>query len=98
MCRADTRCAMVSSAVSAAVSESLHNTTVKLEPFWNYLVNPGSVGQPRDGDPRAAFILYDPLERAISLQRVAYDVSKAQSKIRARGLPDFLAARLAEGQ
>jgi len=62
-----------------------------------YLINPGSVGQPRDGDPRAAYALYSPEERAVEFCRVAYDVDRAAAKIRAAGLPDFLAARLHQG-
>jgi predicted phosphodiesterase len=61
------------------------------------LVNPGSVGQPRDGDPRAAYLLYSPEERALSYRRVAYDVRKAQRKILDASLPPQLAARLAVG-
>ncbi|MDP9112726.1 MAG: metallophosphatase family protein [Acidobacteriota bacterium] len=67
------------------------------EANYFYLVNPGSVGQPRDGDPRAAYALYSPEERAVEFCRVAYDVERAAAKIRAAGLPDFLAARLHEG-
>jgi len=55
------------------------------------------VGQPRDGDPRAAYALYSPEERAVEFCRVAYDVDRAAAKIRAAGLPEFLAARLHEG-
>ena len=77
--------------------EPLQNVSFQLEEGWYYLVNPGSVGQPRDGDPRAAFVLYDPDERTIQFQRVVYDVAAAQSRIRAEGLPDFLAERLADG-
>ncbi len=71
--------------------------TVELEPHYFYLVNPGSVGQPRDGDPRAAYALYSPQERTVELRRVAYDVDRAAAKIRSAGLPEFLAARLHEG-
>ena len=71
--------------------------TLAFEPKYFYLVNPGSVGQPRDGDPRAAYALYSPEERAVEFCRVAYDVDRAAAKIRAAGLPDFLAARLHEG-
>jgi diadenosine tetraphosphatase ApaH/serine/threonine PP2A family protein phosphatase len=70
---------------------------VEIEPKYFYLVNPGSVGQPRDGDPRAAYALYSPEERAVEFRRVAYDVDRAAAKIRAAGLPEFLAARLHEG-
>ena len=61
------------------------------------LINPGSVGQPRDGDPRAGYCLYVPEERLATLCRVRYDVQKAQRKIRQAGLPDVLAQRLAVG-
>jgi predicted phosphodiesterase len=63
-----------------------------------YLINPGSVGQPRDGDPRAAWAYYEPEHRLVVFRRVAYDLSGAQQKIRAAGLPDVLARRLALGQ
>ena len=71
--------------------------TLELEPDYYYLVNPGSVGQPRDGDPRAAYAVYSPEERTVEFRRVVYDVDRAAAKIRAAGLPDFLAARLHEG-
>jgi diadenosine tetraphosphatase ApaH/serine/threonine PP2A family protein phosphatase len=61
------------------------------------LLNPGSVGQPRDGDPRAAWLLLE-LERGLaSFRRVEYDVEQTQAEIRERGLPDALAQRLAHG-
>ena len=63
-----------------------------------YFVNVGSVGQPRDGDPRAAYVLYDPLARTIRFRRVEYDVAAAQAKVREAGLPERLADRLAVGQ
>jgi diadenosine tetraphosphatase ApaH/serine/threonine PP2A family protein phosphatase len=62
------------------------------------LVNPGSVGQPRDGDPRAAFGIYDDQARTIALRRVAYPIERAQRKILDAGLPRALAARLAMGR
>jgi len=61
------------------------------------LANPGSVGQPRDGDPRAAYALLDTDTHAVTLARAAYDVAETQRRIRARGLPHFLADRLALG-
>jgi putative phosphoesterase len=61
------------------------------------LVNPGSVGQPRDGDPRAAYAVLDTGTAAVTLERVAYDAAETQRRIRRRGLPDFLAERLAIG-
>ena len=61
-----------------------------------WLLNPGSVGQPRDGDPEAAWMLLD-LGRRASYRRTGYDVERAQAAIRAAGLPDALAERLAHG-
>ena len=63
-----------------------------------YLVNCGAVGQPRDGDPRAAFALLDTTARMLTIVRVPYDVSAAQAKIIAAGLPEVLAHRLAIGR
>src|SRR5215470_16826804 len=64
----------------------------------NYMINPGSIGQPRDNDPRAAFMLYDSGDSSITFYRVPYNIPVAQKKIRAAGLPDRLADRLAEGR
>jgi diadenosine tetraphosphatase ApaH/serine/threonine PP2A family protein phosphatase len=63
-----------------------------------YLVNCGAVGQPRDGDPRAAYGLVDAEARSLIVQRVEYDVTLAQAKILAAGLPEVLAHRLALGR
>jgi diadenosine tetraphosphatase ApaH/serine/threonine PP2A family protein phosphatase len=62
------------------------------------LINPGSVGQPRDGDPRAAYLLLDLDARTASFRRVEYDVARTQAEIREAGLPQALAARLGTGQ
>ncbi len=62
------------------------------------LLNPGSVGQPRDGDPRAAYLLLDLDARTASFRRVEYDVARTQAEIREAGLPETLAARLGTGQ
>ena len=61
------------------------------------IINPGGVGQPRDGDPRAAFMIYD-TERGFTFYRVAYDIEKTQEKIEKAGLPPYLATRLAYGR
>ena len=61
------------------------------------LLNPGSVGQPRDGDPRAAWLLLDFERETASFRRVEYDVASTQEEIRERELPDALAQRLAHG-
>lgn len=63
-----------------------------------YFVNVGSVGQPRDGDPRATYVIYDPKARQIRYRRLEYDIESAQAKIRLAGLPERLAERLAVGQ
>jgi predicted phosphodiesterase len=71
-------------------------TEVQLEGRW--LLNPGSVGQPRDGDPRAAWLLLDLERRFAVFRRVEYSIEKTQSELRERGLPRSLAARLARGE
>ncbi len=62
------------------------------------VLNPGSVGQPRDGDPRAAYLLLDLEDGRASFRRVAYDIERTQREMREAGLPEFLATRLALGQ
>jgi predicted phosphodiesterase len=63
-----------------------------------YLINPGSVGQPRDGDPRAAFLVYDREDSSVRFFRVEYDIKRCQDRIAQAGLPLQLAERLAWGQ
>ena len=63
-----------------------------------WLLNPGSIGQPRDGDPRAAWVLYDSDAHAVTYHRTPYDIETAQRKIRDAGLPPILADRLAVGR
>ena len=72
--------------------------TIPLDEANRYLVNPGSVGQPRDGDPRAAFGIADTEASEMSIYRVEYPISKAQARIMEEGLPDVLAQRLALGR
>ncbi|WP_435334354.1 metallophosphoesterase family protein [Haloarchaeobius sp. TZWWS8] len=62
------------------------------------VMNPGSVGQPRDGDPRAAYSVLDLDELSVDERRVEYDVQRVQTAIRDAGLPDRLANRLAQGR
>ena len=62
------------------------------------LLNPGSVGQPRDGDPRAAYLVLDLERRTATFHRVDYDVERTQTEMRAAGLPEMLAARLTGGE
>jgi diadenosine tetraphosphatase ApaH/serine/threonine PP2A family protein phosphatase len=63
-----------------------------------WLINPGSVGQPRDGDPRAAWLLLDLARGFATFRRVSYSIEQTQSEMRERGLPPSLAARLAHGE
>jgi diadenosine tetraphosphatase ApaH/serine/threonine PP2A family protein phosphatase len=63
-----------------------------------YIINVGSVGQPRDADPRASYAVYDDDARRVSIRRVRYDVEGAARKIRAAGLPEILAERLGRGR
>ena len=62
-----------------------------------FLINPGSVGQPRDGDPRAAYAILDTERRAVTAHRVAYDIAATQHQMIAAGLPEALIARLPLG-
>jgi diadenosine tetraphosphatase ApaH/serine/threonine PP2A family protein phosphatase len=77
---------------------SLPLSNVMLEPTRRYIVNVGSVGQPRDHDPRACFVVYHESSGLVEYVRVPYDVEAAQAKIRAAQLPEVLAARLATGE
>ena len=67
-------------------------------PDFFHMINPGSVGQPRDHDPRAAYAVWDSERKLLFLRRVAYDIRAAQKKIMAAGLPLSLATRLASGR
>ena len=70
----------------------------KLKAGVRYLINPGSIGQPRDGNPLASFAMYDSETRVISIHRIPYRVTDAQQKILKAGLPRPLADRLAIGR
>jgi predicted phosphodiesterase len=69
-----------------------------IRPNAKYLINAGSVGQPRDGDPRACCLLHDDAKQEMAYLRVAYDIPVVQAKIRAAGLPEYLASRLEIGR
>jgi diadenosine tetraphosphatase ApaH/serine/threonine PP2A family protein phosphatase len=84
----------IESVGGSAVAES----RLEIRNGCRYLVNPGSVGQPRDGDPRAAYAIVDAGTRRVELYRVKYPVDEAQSKIVDAGLPEVLAQRLAVGR
>ena len=71
---------------------------LEIDPDCAYLVNPGSTGQPRDGDPRAAYVIYDSGASMLTYYRTLYDIAGAQKRIRAAGLPTILAERLSVGR
>jgi predicted phosphodiesterase len=70
---------------------------IVLSPGGRYLINPGSIGQPRDRDPRASYMIYDSRKRVVSWYRIPYAIGEAQARIRKAGLPNSLADRLAVG-
>ena len=71
---------------------------VQLRPESRYIFNPGSVGQPRDGDPRAAYALWDTATGSIRFERQSYDIAATQQQMRAAGLPALLIERLQYGR
>ncbi|MFC1624590.1 metallophosphoesterase family protein [Candidatus Omnitrophota bacterium] len=71
---------------------------IKLKPKVKYIVNVGSVGQPRDGNPKAAFSIYDSDKKTIEIKRVRYDIERAKHKILDTPLPEHLGYRLSEGR
>ncbi len=76
----------------------LKNSTIEIQPHYKYMVNVGSVGQSRDGNPMASFCIYDTEVQTIELRRVPYNIHEAQRKILEVGLPKNLAFRLALGK
>src|SRR3989442_561304 len=90
-------CACIERLAEPGPEWTLGAVEVDLEPGRRYLVNVGSVGQPRDHDARAAYALWDAARGAIAIRRVPYDVDAARRKIIAGGLPQYLADRLAWG-
>ena len=71
--------------------------SIQIEKANKYFINTGSVGQPRDGDWRASYVIYNHDTQTINFRRVEYDLETAQKKIRAAGLPESLAERIAHG-
>jgi predicted phosphodiesterase len=70
----------------------------KVDPAKKYFINVGAVGQPRDNNPKAAYVIYDMDAQTIELRRLDYDIASAQKKILEAGLPERLAERLAFGR
>ncbi len=84
--------------ILSRVAPRTQDLPLEIDPTCAYLINPGSVGQPRDGDPRAAYATYDSESGWVTYRRTEYDLQGAQKKIRAAGLPHILADRLAAGR
>ena len=78
------------------LSESI--APLRIDPARRYLLNPGSVGQPRDGDPRAAFAIADLENQTVEFWRVRYDIAAVQERMRKARLPEALIARLLVGR
>lgn len=76
---------------------SSRESTIKVLPGERYIINIGSVGQPRDGNPDAAFAIYDADRQVVQIKRVPYDIGTTQEKMTVRGLPSYLINRLAIG-
>jgi diadenosine tetraphosphatase ApaH/serine/threonine PP2A family protein phosphatase len=87
-----------SETVDSVASAAQGDTQFALKSGSKYLVNPGSVGQPRDGDPRAAYGIVDTDRRRVELIRLEYAIEAAQAKVIRAGLPEVLAQRLAVGR
>jgi predicted phosphodiesterase len=79
------------------VRKTAKEASIELESDAMYMVNPGSVGQPRDGDARAAYAMYDSEQKLVMLRRVEYPIQKTAEDIMQAGLPDVLAFRLFQG-
>ena len=79
------------------VPKKQNEIVIELEPDVLYMVNPGSVGQPRDRDPRAAYAIYDSEKSTVALRRVEYPVKETAAEIKEAGLPDELGLRLFVG-
>lgn len=73
------------------------DTKIKLDPNTRYLVNPGSIGQPRDKNPNPSFVIFDSEKKDIHFSRFSYNIKNTQRKIRDAGLPEILASRLESG-
>jgi len=83
---------------TVSVAPFAADASLRLEPERRYIVNVGSVGQPRDGDPRSAYAWFDEDAQVITMIRLAYPVEHTQRKMADAGLPPMLAERLAHGR
>jgi predicted phosphodiesterase len=84
--------------VLKAVGPKEQEAVLELEPDTQYMVNPGSVGQPRDGDPRAGYAIYNTEEKTVTWRRVRYPVFRTSNDLEDAGLPELLGERLFRGR
>ncbi|MFO7815315.1 MAG: metallophosphoesterase family protein [Halanaerobiales bacterium] len=71
---------------------------IQVNPDYNYIINVGSIGQPRDKDPRSSFVIFDPKKKRISFKRNEYDINEVQSKFKDTDLPKEFSIRLRQGR
>jgi len=91
-------CPLILSLNSKGMITSLPLTDLSLDPECRYIINVGSIGQPRDGDSRAAYGIYWAEEKVFKLKRVPYDIERASRKIEDAMLPRSLATRIFYGR
>lgn len=84
--------------IRPALGKGIANKSLEVKDPEQYLINPGSTGQPRDGDSRAAFVIYTPEERVVEYWRAPYNVVATQQKMKNAGLPEVLSLRLSFGR
>ena len=89
---------MAGSPVNPPTYEFDEFTAVRCDGNQRFLINPGSVGQPRDGDPRASFLIWDQERLRVEFYRVDYPIEQTQAKMREAGLPTYLIDRLSYGR
>ena len=89
---------MVVERIPGEAARLVRDQSFVIRPEAKYFINAGSVGQPRDGDARACCLLFDEGSQTMTFLRVPYDIGAVQRKIRAAGLPDYLASRLEVGR
>ncbi|MBD3233103.1 MAG: hypothetical protein GF315_05210 [candidate division Zixibacteria bacterium] len=83
---------------NGTMSEIVHDTSVRIEKENKYIINIGSIGQPRDKNPDSCYLIYDSDKREAKLKRVKYDIKATQKRMRDVGLPDYLIQRLEKGR
>lgn len=77
---------------------NIDQKNIEINPDYNYIINVGSVGQPRDRDPRSSFVIYDPKSNNITFKRNEYDIEEVQRKFKDTDLPEAFSLRLKQGR